>query len=264
MNHKFIRYSLGFITLGLIISAIILSKIALFILSLVFIICTLTEYRLMFKLKNIEIYYFIPEIIGIILAYLYIYNKLEWVTPVLVAGIFMTFLYTIITNKKPYMLNSFSTIMGFIFIFCTLYIVKLFYVYPQDNMKIILTYILTVMVGDFAASKIGPKFKNKLLSPQISPNKTVAGSVSNLFFSCIVCCCLIPIFKVWQCLLLGIIISIFSQIGDLTISLIKRDLGIKHSSNLFLDYGGILDRVDAFIFSAPAAYYCILFILLFK
>jgi phosphatidate cytidylyltransferase len=50
-------------------------------------------------------------------------------------------------------------------------------------------------------------------------------------------------------------ISIFAQIGDLTISSLKRDLGVKHSGSLFLEYGGVLDRMDAFIFSAPALYY---------
>ena len=54
--------------------------------------------------------------------------------------------------------------------------------------------------------------------------------------------------------------SLCSQIGDLAISTIKRDLGLKHSGGFFLNYGGILDRVDAFIFSAPAAFYATIFI----
>lgn len=260
MKSKIIRYLSGFLILVLILAAIIVSKTALFIISVLFIIFTLKEYREMFKSKDIEIFKFIPELIGALLSYLFIFDYQSWVTPVLVFGIFLTCFCTIIKNKKPYILVSFSTIMSFVYIFCTLYIIKLFYVVPFSNIKLVMIYFAAVLLGDFTASKIGPYFKNKHLSPEISPNKTIMGSVSNLAVSCIVCCFLYPMFKIWQCLLFGAVISIFSQIGDLTVSFIKRDLGLKHSSNLFFDYGGILDRVDAFIFSAPFAYYCLLFI----
>jgi len=118
------------------------------------------------------------------------------------------------------------------------------------------------MLGDYSASIIGPKIKGKLLASEISPKKTVAGAISNLLFSCITCLLMTKFFNfsIAHAMLLGITISISSQIGDLSISIIKRDLDLKDSSNLFLNYGGILDRVDAFVFSAPMAYYCLLFI----
>ena len=122
----------------------------------------------------------------------------------------------------------------------------------------ILTYFCAVLLGDFVASKIGPKFTKKL-APEISPNKTIGGAIANLITSCIVCLSLSVLmnYPILYSLILSAIISIFAQLGDLTISSIKRDLGIKHSGTMFLEYGGILDRMDAFIFSAPAAYYCL-------
>jgi phosphatidate cytidylyltransferase len=106
------------------------------------------------------------------------------------------------------------------------------------------------------ASKIGPRF-NKKLASEISPNKTIGGAIINWITTCIVCLSLKYFinYAILDCLILGTIISTFAQIGDLTISSFKRDLGIKHSGTMFLEYGGILDRMDAFIFSAPAAYY---------
>ena len=117
MNSKLFRYLTGFIILFLILASIVVSKTALMITSAVFIVFTLREYREMFRTKDIEVVKLIPEFIGIILSYLYIYNYQKWVTPVVVAGIFLTCSYTIIKNKKPYMSVVFSTIMSFTFIF---------------------------------------------------------------------------------------------------------------------------------------------------
>ncbi len=261
MDSKIIRYSLGFLILFMIITAITISKFALMVMSVIFIILAIKEYREMFKAKDIDVLILIPEFIGIILSFLFIYDYQNWVTPILVFGIFLSCLFTIVRNKKPYMPVVFSTIMGFIFIFCSLYIVKLFYFMEHPlNLRLIFTYIAAVMAGDFSASRIGPLNKKYLLSPEISPNKTILGSIVNLIACCIICSSMYPIYPIHKLIYLGIIISVSSQIGDLTISMIKRDLGIKHSGNIFLNYGGILDRVDAFIFSAPCAYYYLFFI----
>ncbi len=259
MNKKTLRYILGFVILFVIFSAIVISKLALFIVSIPFIIFSLKEYREMFSSKEISVHKFLPETIGILLSFLYIYNATEFVTPILVLGIILSFFLTIIKNRKPYMSSCFATIMGFIFIFCTLYIVKLFYFFSAHKFAFILVYFSAILLGDFGASKIGPLFKNKLLAPEISPNKTVAGAVSNMCLSCFACLGLHFIMEmpIIETIILGIVISLFSQIGDLSVSLIKRELGLKHSGTAFFDYGGILDRVDAFIFSAPAAYYCL-------
>ncbi len=260
MKQKRLHYITGFIILFGILLSIAISKLALFLVSIFFIIFALKEYRSMFRVKDIHIHKILPEFIGIVCSYLYIYSYNEYVTPLTVIGIMLSFFITIIKNKKPYIVTTFATIMGFLFIFCTLYIVKLFYFFSVYKFSFIIIYFSAVLLGDYSASRIGPLFKNKLLCPQISPNKTVAGSISNIIFSCIACLPLMYFLELAfiKTIILGVTISIFSQIGDLSISLIKRDLGIKHSGSFFFEYGGILDRVDAFIFSAPAAYYCLI------
>lgn len=263
MTSKFFRYSIGFLLLMLILASFYFSKIALFFTSVFFIIIAMNEYRKMFKQKEINIITAIPEIIGIFISSIFIFiNDIQehlFITPIILIGIITTFAITVIRNKKPYLLTSFATIVGFLLILCGLYIIKLTYYFEEKSAwYLVLIYFITVLSGDFIASQVGPKFKKKL-APEISPNKTIGGAVANLIMACIVCLSLkfLINFSIIKCLLLGTTISIFSQIGDLTISTLKRDLGLKHSGSFFLNYGGILDRMDAFIFSAPTAYYCL-------
>ena len=239
----------------------------LFGVSLFFIIIAMIEYRNMFKHKNIYPHKFLPELTGAICAYIFIFSKMSAeqiiIMPLIILGVILSFSITVILNKKPYLETSLSSIAAFLIIICGLYIIKMTY-YFQENTSVflILIYLSAVLAGDFTASKIGPLYKKIKLAPEISPNKTVLGAVAHVISICIICC-LFSLFMniyVWQCILLGIIISVFSQLGDLTVSTFKRDMGIKHSGGFFYNYGGILDRMDAFIFSAPLAYYFLYYV----
>lgn len=258
MQNKFFKYFFGFILLLLIFVSFTISKTFLFITSIFFIIIAMIEYRNMFKTKNIYPHLFIPEIFGILSAYLFIFNPLNYtgIIFLLIFSFIISFLITIIKNKKPYFEVSMSTILAVIFIFCGLFILKIPEISDKiSSLKLLLIYFTAVLSGDYFASKIGPLYKQYLLAHEISPNKTVLGSIINILSACIVCLFLINDISIYKCLLSGIIISVFSQIGDLTVSTLKRELGLKHSGNLFCDYGGIFDRMDAFLFSAPAFFY---------
>lgn len=265
MFHKILKYILGFILLGLILSAFNLSKTVLFFVSVFFIIIAMNEYRNMFKTKGIYPHVILIEFTGSLFAYLFIFypyyiEKTPFILPLLLFSIILSFIFTVMLNKKPYIETSMSTISAILFIFSGLYIIKIPYLTtPEFSFKLLLTYFIAVLIGDYSASIIGPKYKKFLLASEISPNKTVLGAFVNLISACTVCLILKDIMPIYKCILLGAVISIFSQFGDLTISLIKRELGLKHSGNLFCDYGGIFDRIDAFIFSAPMVYYFFIF-----
>ncbi len=260
---KFIRYLFGILLLILTLLSFYYSKTAIFIMSVFFIILALYEYRKMFKDKGIFPHKYLPEIAGIFCAYIFIFypdiDEHHIITPVIVAGVILSFILTIIRNSKPYILNSLSTIGAVVLTFCGLYVIKLTYYFEHlSSFYIIAVYFLAVLSGDYAASIAGSKCKNKkYIAAEISPDKTLQGVIANLIMSCLSCLLLTnPLnFSILKCICFGIVISVFSQFGDLAVSTIKRDLGIKHSGSLFCNYGGILDRMDAFIFSAPAAYY---------
>lgn len=120
-----------------------------------------------------------------------------------------------------------------------------------------------VTIDDLAAFWVGKLFGKRKLIPQISPNKTVEGALGGLFFTVLFSFLLryaLPGYSYLKCAILGLIISFTGQIGDLVISVIKRDMGVKDSGRLLPGHGGMLDRFDSWIFTLPIAYY-VLFML---
>ena len=123
-----------------------------------------------------------------------------------------------------------------------------------SNLKIYLLYsVLVAILSDIGGLVCGKIFKGKKLT-KISPNKTISGSIGSLIFSI----SLIPFFyngeidqSLPNILLITIIISLTSQLGDLFISLLKRKAKVKDTSDLLPGHGGVLDRIDGIIFAIP-------------
>tara|TARA_B100000767_G_C19702751_1_gene509149 strand:- start:33 stop:698 length:666 start_codon:yes stop_codon:yes gene_type:complete len=123
--------------------------------------------------------------------------------------------------------------------------------------------LLVSIASDLGGLVIGRTFKGKKLT-KISPNKTISGSVGSFVFSLL----LIPIHQVFMILpetnyliLIVIVISFTSQLGDLLISFLKRKAKVKDTSNLLPGHGGVLDRIDGIIFAVPVGLILFNFIL---
>ena len=137
-----------------------------------------------------------------------------------------------------------SIFVGFIFFIESHYI----------DLKIYLLYsVLVAILSDIGGLVFGKTFKGKKLT-KISPNKTVSGSIGSIVLSMV----LIPIFyneliiyDLFTLIILTIVISLISQIGDLLISFLKRKAKVKDTSDLLPGHGGLLDRVDGIIFAVP-------------
>jgi len=113
----------------------------------------------------------------------------------------------------------------------------------------------------YAVGKIFGQGKKKLI-PGISPNKTVVGSVGGVLGTVFVAWLFrftVPGLDLGQCLFLGFLLGITGQLGDLVKSAIKRDMGVKDMGTLIPGHGGVLDRFDSWIFSAPFVYYYLKF-----
>ena len=118
---------------------------------------------------------------------------------------------------------------------------------------VLLYSVLVAILSDIGGLFFGKIFKGKKLT-KISPNKTISGSIGSFSFSLL----LIPFFykdhidqNLISILLITIIISLISQLGDLFISLLKRKAKVKDTSDLLPGHGGVLDRLDSIIFAIP-------------
>ncbi len=128
---------------------------------------------------------------------------------------------------------------------------------PQ-GLKVTLLTFFCIWAADIGAYTIG-KFFGKTRLSHISPKKTVEGAAFGVAGSIAVAIAGAWYLDwsgwPWTGLALGLIIGIASLLGDLTESMMKRDAGVKDSGQLIPGHGGILDRADSYVFTAPLVYY---------
>jgi phosphatidate cytidylyltransferase len=123
--------------------------------------------------------------------------------------------------------------------------------------------LLAVWAGDTLAFFTGRLIGRHKLAPKISPGKTweglVGGTIATVFVTFVAFYDTRHTYlSVGQAVLLGLAIAVAAPLGDLFESLVKRDMGVKDSGNVLAGHGGILDRIDAQLFAAIAAFYVIL------
>ena len=121
----------------------------------------------------------------------------------------------------------------------------------------LLFIIVSVWACDTAAYIGGNLLGRHKLAPDISPNKTIEGSISG-FVAAIIGALLVGLWlglPARHCIALGAMVGVLGQVGDLCKSVLKRDLGIKDFSTLFGPHGGVLDRFDAILVCMPLVYW---------
>jgi phosphatidate cytidylyltransferase len=133
----------------------------------------------------------------------------------------------------------------------------------DDGSRRVLTFLLLTVVSDTGAYAIGWRFGKHKLAPRISPGKTREGLFGAVSFAMVAgALCmqfLIDGGSWWQGLVLGFAVAASATLGDLGESMIKRDLGIKDMGTLLPGHGGIMDRLDSLLPTAPVVW--LLFVL---
>jgi phosphatidate cytidylyltransferase len=128
----------------------------------------------------------------------------------------------------------------------------------EDGAARVLTFLLLTVVSDTGAYAVGWRFGSHKLAPRISPGKTREGLVGAVAFAMAAgALCmefLIDDGTWWQGLLLGLAVAASATLGDLGESMIKRDLGIKDMGTLLPGHGGIMDRLDSLLPTAPVVW----------
>ncbi len=122
--------------------------------------------------------------------------------------------------------------------------------------NLVISMIVAVFITDIFAFYIGKLFGKHPLFSSVSPKKTIEGAIGGFVFCAVGMLILwsfdfIPVFKIWDYIMLVIFAGVFGQIGDLIESKMKREIGVKDSSGVLLTHGGFLDRFDSQAVVAP-------------
>jgi phosphatidate cytidylyltransferase len=130
--------------------------------------------------------------------------------------------------------------------------------------SLILLLVFSVQLNDVFAYIVGKSLGGPKLLPQTSPNKTIAGSLGAVVLTTLLVFVLSAIafpegrlHDPLQRIVLGFLISVAGQLGDLTLSAIKRDVGIKDMGAIIPGHGGVLDRANSLLLSAPAMFHIV-------
>jgi phosphatidate cytidylyltransferase len=150
------------------------------------------------------------------------------------------------------------TLFGVLYLGLTLCTLSMTRLLPQGEWLIFFLLLVT-WASDTGAYYVGTLYGRHRLAPTISPKKTVEGLVGGLIGAIIVAYAahwwFLPELSGLDCLILGTLLTIAGLWGDLAESAMKRSAGMKDSGGILPGHGGMLDRLDSLLFTAPVFYY---------
>jgi phosphatidate cytidylyltransferase len=185
---------------------------------------------------------------------------IEWMLGGFLSTLVLAFLFFLVARTRaPATAAISSTVFGAAWIGFGLGFLLLLRALPDGRLAAF-TVIIAVWVDDSAAYLIGRAVGRHKFSPAISPAKTwegfVAGTAAGVF-AVFVSLYHQDFLSIADSIVLGVVVTVAAALGDLFESAFKRDLEVKDSGRLLAGHGGVLDRVDAFLFALPAAYFTI-------
>ena len=133
---------------------------------------------------------------------------------------------------------------------------------PIEGFLLIMLPVAVTTLGDSAAYFVGRRVGRRRLAPKVSPGKTVEGAIGGLA-GAVITGFVLGIFmgdfenlvlSAPICAVIGLILGVAGQLGDLSESILKREAGVKDSGRLLPGHGGFLDRFDSLLFTTPLAY----------
>jgi len=137
----------------------------------------------------------------------------------------------------------------------------------DDGRNWVFLALLATFGSDTAAYFTGRALGKHKLAPSISPGKTWEGTIAGILGAIIISLLFtipsplsLPL-GYGQAILLGLLVSVFGQLGDLVESLLKRNMGVKDSGRLLPGHGGALDRIDSVVFAGVVVYYYVIWVI---
>lgn len=211
-------------------------------------------------------------------------SQLQWLLIVLICFVLISFLIELFRGKALPLFNLTATVFGVLYVSVCLGtlvgIRELFLndfplprflslVGPQSAEATrelsyrwggytVISILAYIWICDTAAQFVGLKYGKHKLFPRVSPNKSWEGVVSGLIAAIAAALLakytVLPFFSVGESVVIGFVVGVFGQLGDLAESLLKRDAGVKDSSQIIPGHGGVLDRFDSLLFVSPILY----------
>ena len=217
------------------------------------------------KKKAINANLWLSSIIILVLIINQFRHFIDVYTIIIISSLLLL-IFELFRNKGSAILNLSAAYLGIFYIglFSTA-LLGLREFYPNvDELYVrggylVISILASIWLGDSAAYYGGTAIGRHKLFPRVSPNKSWEGAIFGFIFSIgamILARLIVLDFLSWNnIIVIGIIIGIVGQVGDLVESLLKRDAGVKDSSAIIPGHGGVFDRFDSLLFVAPAVWF---------
>jgi phosphatidate cytidylyltransferase len=187
-------------------------------------------------------------------------HRLDLIIPILLATL-VGIISVPLLSRSPLeqsLRDGAMTLFGVLYLGLTLGMLSMTRLLPQGEWLIFFLLLVT-WASDTGAYYVGTLFGRHRIAPTISPKKTFEGLVGGLIGAIIVAYAaswwFLPELSGLDCLILGTLLTITGLWGDLTESAMKRSVGMKDSGGILPGHGGMLDRLDSLLFTAPVFYY---------
>ena len=262
MKDLLIRTASGALYITILLGSLFLSKTAFILVILILGALTCIEYS---RLNKLSWWLGIP-LLAVVFAMLHYLNFPQEITLVIVGIATVVNLYLIywLLKRPAAVSNLFSRI---IFIACIIFGFAAISLIPMEaanfRKEVMLGILLMLWANDTFAYLVGSNFGKTKLMPSVSPKKTVEGFIGGTLGAMALAIVLSFFYESFSLIMwctLALIVIVFGSIGDLVQSRFKRIAGVKDSGEIMPGHGGIYDRLDSLIFTAPFVYLYLIFV----
>lgn len=270
LGNTAVRILVSIIAIPLILAVCIYGKVPFLIFVLGIATISFWEYSQLVKNKGAfpNTFLGILSVVSIITNYYFQFIELSII---LLSSAITLLLVELFRNKKSAILNLGSTFLGIIYLggfSASILLIREYF--PESELLyseggyLIISIMVSIWVCDSAAFFLGTAFGKNKLFPRVSPNKSWEGAIAGFIFAVITMivakATVLDQLTIFNVIVIGVIVGIIGQLGDLVESLIKRDAGVKDSSSIIPGHGGIFDRFDSLLLTAPAVYIYLYFL----
>ena len=222
----------------------------------------LYEFFGMVEKKGIFVYRYFGTIAGVLVPVI-IYLKYGGFVPdlepflLVLVSLFVFVLQLTRRDKSQALTGIAVTVLGLLYIsWFFSFLIRLKYL--PGGAYLVSYLLLVTKVGDMGAYVVGSSIGKHSLIPRISPHKTIEGTIGGVVCSVATSLAswrLLPHSSFAQLFLVGLLLGVLCQVGDLSESLIKRDCNVKDAANYLPGLGGVLDIIDSLLFTVPIFYF---------